>query len=165
MRPFDPESMERITQLINKSNQFNLTTRRLTLTQVRQLAENPAWWTRYIRLSDRFGDHGLIGVLTAEFVGNQMFIRDWLMSCRVLSRTVEALVCNELVAAAREAGSTEIVATYIPTAKNALVKNLCRDWASRSAQRRNRKPMASSVRKLARGKHLSGGFEACSMKR
>ncbi len=127
MRPFDPESMDRVTQLINKSNQFNLTTRRLTLTQVRQLAENPGWWTRYIRLSDRFGDHGLIGVLTAEFVGDQMFIRDWLMSCRVLSRTVEALVCNELVAAAREAGSTEIVATYIPTAKNALVKNLCRD--------------------------------------
>ncbi len=127
VRPFDPESMERITQLVNKSNQFNLTTRRLTLTQVRQLAENPAWFTRYIRLKDRFGDHGLIGVVTAEFVGDRMYIRDWLMSCRVLSRTVEALVCNELLAAARAAGSAEIIATYIPTAKNALVRDLCRD--------------------------------------
>ena len=127
VRSFDPESLERVTQLMNKSNQFNLTTRRLTLTQVRQLAENPAWMTRYIRLSDRFGDHGLIGVVTAELVEDRLFIRDWLMSCRVLSRTVEALVRNELVAAAKEAGAVEIIGTYIPTAKNALVKNLCSD--------------------------------------
>jgi len=131
VRSFDTASLERITQLINKSNQFNVTTRRLTLPQVRELAENPAWVTRYIRLKDRFGDHGLIGVVTAEFTGNKMFIRDWLMSCRVLSRTVEALVYNELLAAAVNAGAAEIVGTYIPTKKNALVKNLYPDLGFR----------------------------------
>ena len=131
--PFDAASLERVTQLINKSNQFNLTTRRLTLPQVRELSENPAWVTRYIRLRDRFGDHGLIGVVSAEFVGVEMFIRDWLMSCRVLSRTVEALVYNELLSAAREGGAHEIVGTYIPTKKNALVANLYRSLGFRQA--------------------------------
>jgi len=127
IRPFEEVSFERITQLTNKTNQFNLTTRRVTLSEVQAMATDPAYLTRSVRLSDRFGDHGLISVFFAKVVDQVMTIEGWLMSCRVLKRNVEqALSCN-IVDAARKLGVTEIVGVYKPTDRNGMVEHHYRD--------------------------------------
>jgi FkbH-like protein len=122
IRPFEPVSFARITQLVNKTNQFNLTTRRLTGAEVEAIAASPAHFTRTIRLADRFGDHGLISVLFGRIEATTLTLDGWLMSCRVLNRGVEQLLLNEIVAAARRLGVTQVVGRYIPTDRNALVK-------------------------------------------
>jgi FkbH-like protein len=122
--PFDALNRSRIAQLINKSNQFNLTTRRYTEAQVAAL-ETSATFTLQTRLADRFGDFGMIGVVIAqpaEVEGEPAWEVDtWLMSCRVLGRKVEEAMLGELVAAARAAGVRHLAARYIPTAKNGMV--------------------------------------------
>jgi FkbH-like protein len=124
VRPFEPVSFARITQLVNKTNQFNLTTRRLTGAEVEALAASPAHFTRTVRLEDRFGDHGLVAVLFGRIEARTLTLDGWLMSCRVLNRGVEQLLLNEVVAAARRLGVTHIVGSYIPTDRNAMVKDL-----------------------------------------
>jgi FkbH-like protein len=124
IRPFEPVSFARITQLVNKTNQFNLTTRRLTGAEVEALAGSPAHFTRTLRLEDRFGDHGLVTVLFGRIEDGTLTLDGWLMSCRVLNRGVEQLLLNEVVAAARRLGVTHIVGSYIPTDRNGLVKDL-----------------------------------------
>jgi FkbH-like protein len=122
--PFSEPDVARISQLINKTNQFNLTTRRSTEPEVRALMSDPAAWTLAVRLRDRLGDYGLISALIARRRGAAFEIDTWLMSCRVLGRGVEKLAFNRLLAAARAAGATELVGRYLPTAKNAPVKEL-----------------------------------------
>ena len=126
VRPFEEANLPRITQLVNKSNQFNLTTRRYTQEQIRAFAADPACITRCFRLRDRFGDNGLIGVMIGRLQpgGRQLEIDTWLMSCRVLGRRMEELMCGELMRAAQEAGVERILGRYIPTRKNALVQDL-----------------------------------------
>src|SRR5262249_7653855 len=119
--PVTTATLERTAQLINKSNQFNLTTRRYTAAEVLARAQDPAWVTRTVRLADRFGDNGLIGVLLAKTNCDALEIDTWLMSCRVLKRGVEALVLNELAAAARALGLAKLRGEFIPTSKNGLV--------------------------------------------
>jgi FkbH-like protein len=127
IRPFEPVSFARITQLVNKTNQFNLTTRRLTSAEVEALAIDSACLTRTVRLEDRFGDHGLIAVLFGRIEADTLTIDGWLMSCRVLNRGVEQLLLNDVVASASGVGVTQIVGRYIPTDRNALVKDLYRE--------------------------------------
>jgi FkbH-like protein len=127
IRPFEPVSFARITQLVNKTNQFNLTTRRLTGAQVEALASDPACLTRTVRLEDRFGDHGLVSVLFGRIEAATLTLDGWLMSCRVLNRGVEQLVLNDVVSAARQLAVTQVVGSYIPTDRNGLVKHLYRD--------------------------------------
>jgi FkbH-like protein len=122
--PVDAETLPRVAQLINKTNQFNLTARRYTEDQVRAMASSPDWWCRWFRLADRFGDHGLIGVVLAEKGPSQWRIDTWLMSCRVLGRRMEDFMCACLLSAARGEGATAVVGQYIPTEKNAVVKSL-----------------------------------------
>ncbi len=122
--PVDDQKLPRVTQLINKTNQFNLTTKRYTEEQVAAKADSQDWWCRWFRLVDRFGDHGLIGVLLAQKSGNDWEVDTWLMSCRVLGRQMEEFMWNALADAAREHGCSGIKAEYRPTAKNALVKDL-----------------------------------------
>lgn len=122
--PVDDRVLQRVTQLINKTNQFNVTTRRYTEAEVRRMMTAPDWWCRWFKLSDRFGDHGLIGVLLAHADGARWTIDTWLMSCRVLGRRAEEFMCACLVAAAGEAGATEIAGVYVPTAKNEMVRDL-----------------------------------------
>lgn len=126
VRPFEEANLPRITQLVNKSNQFNLTTRRYTQEQIRTFAEDPACITRCFRLRDRFGDNGLIGVMIGRLhpERRELEIDTWLMSCRVLGRRMEELMCGELMRAAQEAGVARILGRYIPTRKNALVQDL-----------------------------------------
>jgi FkbH-like protein len=121
--PIATATLERSVQLIQRSNQFNLTTRRRSASEVQVLLDDPAWVTRTVSLSDRFGDNGLISVLLAHVSGAVLEIDTWLMSCRVLKRGVEQFVLNELYRAARSQGITTIRGTYIPSPKNALVRD------------------------------------------
>jgi FkbH-like protein len=121
--PFAEGDLTRITQLINKSNQFNLTTMRLGLSQVKGLIVDKDALTVSVRLRDRFGDNGLISVLSARRQNGHLCIDEWLMSCRVLKRGVEQLLCNYVVEQARAFGATHIFGVYIPTAKNGLVRD------------------------------------------
>src|SRR5947209_9040045 len=113
----------RIAQLINKSNQFNLTTRRRTENEVRAIAESgaPAFT---VRLKDRFGDHGLIAIVVLEIAAETAIVDTWLMSCRVLKRQVEELTLNEIVRLTDLHGCTRIVGRYLPTSKNGMVRDL-----------------------------------------
>ena len=122
--PFDRTGRARISQLINKSNQFNLTTRRYSEAEVAAAEEDPAAFTLQVRLVDKFGDNGMISVIICRPGGPQTWeIDTWLMSCRVLGRKVEAMVLREILAQARSAGMQRVVGVYQPSAKNALVKD------------------------------------------
>lgn len=132
--PFAPADLERIAQLINKTNQFNLTTRRYTEAQVRAFMQDPSCWTLAVRLSDRFGDYGLISAAIARRRGAALDLDTWLMSCRVFGRGVEDLVFNLLLAEARERGAEAILADYAPTPKNDPVRDLLPGLGFRKTQ-------------------------------
>jgi FkbH-like protein len=121
--PIDATNLERSVQLINRSNQFNLTTRRYSSGEVLAMLQDPAWITRTVSLADRFGDNGLICVLLGRVAGEALSIDTWLMSCRVLKRGVELFLLEQILAIARARGLKRIVGEYIPTAKNALVRD------------------------------------------
>jgi FkbH-like protein len=121
--PIHAATLERSVQLIHRSNQFNLTTRRRSVAEVTRLLEDPAWLTRTVSLADRFGDNGLISVLLACVRGEALEIDTWLMSCRVLKRGVEQFLLNHLCSLAHEAGLKVVRGEYIPTAKNSLVRD------------------------------------------
>jgi FkbH-like protein len=120
----DEETSIRVTQLINKTNQFNLTTPRYSQEEVEARMKSPQFWCRWYRLKDRFADHGLIGVLIAQVTGKHWNVDAWLMSCRVIGRGVESFMFRDLVKFARESGADRITARYIPTPKNGPVAQL-----------------------------------------
>ena len=119
--PFDAVGRARIAQLINKTNQFNLTTRRRTDAEVMALESDPTALTLQIRLKDRFGDNGMISVVICLRQADDWIIDTWLMSCRVLNRQVERAVLNTLMDQARRAGIRQLVGSHLPTAKNGMV--------------------------------------------
>ena len=122
--PVDERNVPRVAQLTNKTNQFNLTTRRYTEVQVRQLADDPAAWTGAFHLSDRMGDYGLIGVIFCRGrSAHEWEIDTWLMSCRVLGRQMEKFMFDRLIEAAQARGIRTIFAEYLPTPKNGLVRD------------------------------------------
>jgi len=121
--PIGALEMDRSVQLIGKSNQFNLTTRRHSAADIQRMLESPDWVTRVVKLTDRFGDNGLICVALAHAQDDALHIDTWLMSCRVLKRGVEHALLNNFAAFARERGLNRLVGEYIPTAKNVLVKH------------------------------------------
>jgi FkbH-like protein len=120
---FDTFHLPRIVQLMQRSNQFNLCTRRRSEAQCAALAEDPAYLPLYVSLFDRFGDHGLISVVVLERSSDAVLIRDWLMSCRVLGRGVEQLLMNYVVGRAAEFGAARVMGEYLPTPKNAMVRD------------------------------------------
>jgi FkbH-like protein len=121
---FDRASLARVVQLINKSNQFNLTTRRYTQEQVLEMATDPDILTLQLRLKDSFGDNGLIAVVIGKVNDDTTLELDtWLMSCRVLGRQVEEATLNLIAEQASSRGLKRIVGVYLPTSKNNLVKN------------------------------------------
>lgn len=129
--PIVADTLARAAQLINKSNQWNLTTRRRTAAEVLALTADPAWLTRTFTLTDRFGDNGLICVVLARVAGAALEIDTWLMSCRVLKRGVEALVLNHLCGLANRHGLEFVRGEFLPTAKNDLVRDHYRDMGFR----------------------------------
>jgi FkbH-like protein len=121
---FDDYHLPRIAQLIQRSNQFNLTTRRLSEHQCRAIMQDGAGWLAvYAKLSDRLGDHGLISVVACCVSGSDLAIRDWLMSCRVLSRTVEQHLMRYVFDCAKRLGLSRVTGEYVPTPKNAMVRD------------------------------------------
>lgn len=123
--PFNPTYMSRIAQLTNKSNQFNLTTLRCTLSDIEEIAANPAYITLYGKLADKFGDNGVVSVVFGHKDAEDatLFHIDlWLMSCRVLKRDMEKAMLDSLVEHCQAAGIHCIRGYYYPTAKNGMVR-------------------------------------------
>jgi FkbH-like protein len=121
-QPFDSTGRARILQLINKSNQFNLTTRRYTEPEIVELENDPETFTLQVRLADVFGDNGMISVVICRPAERGRWeIDTWLMSCRVLGRKVEQVVLREILEHARAAGIEKLSGAYRPTDRNRLV--------------------------------------------
>jgi FkbH-like protein len=124
LRPFDKINLARITQLINKTNQFNLTTSRLTENQVNDLIDSSDQYTQFMRVRDRYGENGITGVLIASRQAGTLQIDNWLMSCRVLGRKLEEVMLTALLRYAHAVGCKSLVGLYRPTDKNLQVANL-----------------------------------------
>ena len=122
--PFCPVYFDRIAQLTGKTNQFNLTTRRYTRAEIESMAGDDRFVTLYGRLTDRFGDNGLISVVIGEKHGEGLHILLWLMSCRVLKRGMEENMLDALAARAKEKGCTKLIGYYYPTKKNKMVEGM-----------------------------------------
>jgi FkbH-like protein len=132
--PFDKVGRSRVVQLINKTNQFNLTTRRYTEAQVIEMESDPSVFTLQVRLRDRFGDNGMISVVICRAAGAVWDIDVWLMSCRVLKRRVEELVLAEIVKAAREQGVKTLQGVWVPSGRNGLVEEHYADLGFKSVR-------------------------------
>jgi FkbH-like protein len=120
----DKETLGRTVQLINKTNQFNLTSKRYNEAQVSSMAEQGGSFCRSLRLTDKFGDNGIISVILAVPDPNgDLAIDTWVMSCRVLKRGVEAATMNLIAEFAKTQGYKTITGEFIPTKKNAMVES------------------------------------------
>jgi FkbH-like protein len=127
---FKPVDLVRIAQLINKTNQFNTTTRRHTLDDVTGFAAEPGSVTLQIRLLDKFGDNGIIGAMILRPAPEQadaLEVDTWVMSCRVFGRQLEFESMNIAVEAARSGGASCLYADYMPTPKNGVIQSLYPD--------------------------------------
>jgi FkbH-like protein len=118
---FKPVYMERIAQLTNKTNQFNLTTRRYTLAEIETAAHDGRHIGLYCRLMDRFGDNGLVSVVLGRIEDTLLHLDVWLMSCRVLKRELEEAMLDVVVERAKAEGLSALIGYYFPTAKNSMV--------------------------------------------
>lgn len=118
--PFEETQLPRIAQLLGKTNQFNLTTRRHGMPQLEAFVRDTSYVHLALRLRDRYADHGLVSVMIARRDGCLLDIDTWLMSCRVIGRTVETTMLEHVCRRARQLGCTSIRGTYIPTPKNAM---------------------------------------------
>ena len=125
IQSFVPMYMSRIAQLTNKSNQFNLTTKRYSQSDIENVAADPDHITLYGKLGDKFGDNGVVSIVIGRIDGDhrdELHMELWLMSCRVLKRDMEFAMMDELVEKAKAAGIKKLVGYYYPTAKNVMVK-------------------------------------------
>jgi FkbH-like protein len=116
--PLGKNNVTRATQLLNKTNQLNLTTRRMTEAELLAWTARPdhAFWT--VHVSDRFGNAGLTGLLSIEREGDAVRIVDYVLSCRVMGRKIEETMAYMAVEAARERSASSVSAVYEATAKN-----------------------------------------------
>ncbi len=125
---FTPTYLSRITQLTNKSNQFNVTTRRYTDAEMEAVYASDSHIRLYGRLTDKFGDNGVVSVVIGNIKESELHIDLWLMSCRVLKREMEYAMLDRLVEESLKKGITKIYGYYYPTAKNSMVKELFGDF-------------------------------------
>ena len=123
IKAFEPIYMARIAQLTNKSNQFNLTTRRFSQSEIEQMASAGGYLTLYGKLVDKFGDNGVVSVVIGKQENELLHLELWLMSCRVLKRDMEFAMMDRVVEECQAKGITTIKGYYYPTAKNAMVKD------------------------------------------
>ena len=121
-RPFDKANQQRILQLISKSNQFNLTTKRYNQSDLFRFEADENYFTRQIRLKDIFGDNGMICVIICKKDKDAWEIDTWLMSCRVLERQVEVACLHDIVANALSGRAKKLIGRFIPTPRNGIVK-------------------------------------------
>jgi FkbH-like protein len=124
VEPMDDFHRPRVVQLINKSNQFHLTGTRYTEAELMALADRPDVSVLFFKLKDRFGDNGLISAVVLKQVADTLHVDTWVMSCRVLGRSMEEFILNDILLEARRRGCAGVEAHYVPSAKNKLVANL-----------------------------------------
>ena len=127
IKPFSNIYIDRITQLINKTNQFNLTTRRFKLNEIEKISKDQKFITLYGKLADKFGENGLVSVLIGKLDNEICKIDLWLMSCRVLKRELEYEMFNELVKICKQKNILKIKGEYLPTKKNSMVADFYSD--------------------------------------
>lgn len=123
IKAFENVYMARIAQLTNKSNQFNLTTKRYSQSEIEQVAADVAYIDIYGKLEDRFGDNGVVSVVIGHVMERVCHIDLWIMSCRVLKRDMECAMFDALVERCRQEKVQELRGYYYPTAKNKMVKD------------------------------------------
>jgi len=123
LAPVSPLTLARVSQLTQKTNQFNLTTRRYSEAQIADMAKLPDWKIFSIKVRDRFGDHGLVGVAMTHDAGEQCEVDTFLLSCRVIGRTVETALLAHLAETASRRGRKRLIGYFIPTKKNAPARD------------------------------------------
>ena len=121
--PVTDLTLARVSQLTQKTNQFNLTTRRYTETQIAEMSTRPDWNIFSIKVRDRFGDHGLVGVAITHDEGEQCEVDTFLLSCRVIGRTVETALLAHLAESAAQRGRKQLFGWFLPTKKNAPARD------------------------------------------
>mgnify|MGYP002452587730 FL=1 len=125
---FKAIDLQRIAQLTNKSNQFNLTTKRYTQNEIEKISSDGNYITLCGRLRDKFGDNGIVSVVIGRKENDALHIDLWLMSCRVLKRNMEYAMLDCLVSEAKLQGIRKIYGYYLKTKKNSMVKSLFSDF-------------------------------------
>lgn len=123
VKAFEPVYYARIAQLTNKSNQFNLTTKRLSQSEIEQIARSDEYITLYGKLEDKFGDSGVVSLLIGKKEKHALHMELWLMSCRVLKKDMEYAMMDGLVRECKKQGIQTIMGYYYPTAKNSMVED------------------------------------------
>ena len=123
LEPVSELTLGRVAQLTQKTNQFNLTTRRYTEPQIAEMAKQAEWHIFSIKVRDRFGDHGLVGVAITHDVGEQCEVDAFLLSCRVIGRTVETALLAHLAESAAQRGCKRLLGWFLPTKKNAPARD------------------------------------------
>jgi FkbH-like protein len=123
VEPFTKFNTPRVAQLSQRSNQFNLRTIRYTEADIARIAASTDRFGFSFTLEDKFGDHGMICAVVLDADDDAAFIDTWFMSCRVLKRGMERFILNTLVDFAMSKGYARLVGEYLPTAKNAMVKD------------------------------------------
>ena len=118
-----PATLARVAQLTQKTNQFNLTTQRHTEQQIADMAARPGWQVVSIQVRDRFGDHGLVGVAITRDESETCEIETFLLSCRVIGRTVETALLSHLARRAAARGRERLAGRFVPTKKNAPARD------------------------------------------
>lgn len=125
LKRIEAKDLERFCQLLTRTNQFNLRTQRLQASACKQLLAQPERHLLLgVRLADRFGDYGMIGAVHAEMQDENLFIAEFALSCRAFKRGVEYALINWLVSHAKSSGQARVLAEYLPTQKNSLVRDL-----------------------------------------
>ena len=123
----DTLAIKRLTQLTQKTNQFNLTTRRYTESEMEDFLKDDSVLVLSLRLKDRFGDNGITGLIIAKFSASTAHIDTFLLSCRIIGRTAETAMLSVLCELARKRGVKTITGEYIPTRKNSLIKDVYKE--------------------------------------
>lgn len=149
VRPADALSLPRVASLLNRTNQFNMTTRRYTLAQVEEMSREEGIRIYTLKVRDRFGDEGIVGVAIIRAQEPAWIIDSFLMSCRVIGRGIEFAFMGRIAGDARAGGAEELVGKFIRTAKNEPARGFYADCGFRAAAERN--GVARWVLDLAKG--------------
>jgi len=123
LTPFDLIMRSRIVQLISKSNQFNLTTKRYSHSDIENIEADSSLYTRQIRLKDALGDIGMVSVIICKKMDDVWEIDSWLMSCRVLGRRVEEAALQDIIKNAKDSGARKLIGKFVPTTRNSIVRD------------------------------------------
>ncbi|MBN2879006.1 MAG: HAD family hydrolase [Clostridia bacterium] len=137
IKEFENIYLPRITQLTNKSNQFNLTTKRYQEQEIKDVMESENHIALYGKLSDKFGDNGIISVVIGRQENDILHIELWLMSCRVLKRNMEFAMMDDVIRRAKEQGIKKVIGYYYKTAKNSMVKDFYSQFGFKKVSEEN----------------------------